>query len=108
MRREVGKRVLRSTFTRGPGAPLAFLWAAGSGLFLITWSLPAYAALWTLANLGFAGLTARDALRSNKAWAAASREFLDERFTTDRISASRHRDAIRKGVDVFHEVLIKV
>jgi hypothetical protein len=108
LQREISRRILRATFMHGQGAPLAFLWAAGAGLFTITWGLPQYAVVWSLASLGFAGLMGRDSLRSSKNWAAASRQLLEARFTTDRISESRHREAVRKGIDLFHEVLLKI
>jgi hypothetical protein len=108
LQREVSKQILRATFLHGQGAPLAFLWAVGAGLFTVTWGLPQYALLWSAASLGFAGLMGRDSLRNSRNWATASRQLLDARFTTDRISENRHREAVRKGIDLFHEVLLKL
>src|SRR5439155_12771550 len=108
LQREIARRMLSYTFIRGQGGPLALLWALGVGVFVVIWPLPEFAALWTLAWLVFAALIVRDYLRSPRARAAVSRDFLATRFPNDRISEARHRDAIRQSVDVFHELLAKL
>src|SRR4029453_15093699 len=84
LQRKVRKRLLRDAFVRGQGGPLVFLWAVGTGASLFAWTLPQYAAIWTIVSLGFAGLAALDYCRSPKATALVSRSLLETRFPAAR------------------------
>jgi hypothetical protein len=107
VQREVGKRLLRYTFARGQGGPLVFLWVVGTGLFTISWNVPEYAAIWSVACLVFGALIARDALRNGKFRAQASRELLEARYPADRF-ADQHRETVKNAIDVFVELLGKL
>jgi hypothetical protein len=105
---EGGKRLVRYTFARGQGGPLALLWTLGTCLFVFLGNSPPYAAFWTLAIAVFASLIVRDTLRNPRARAIVSRELLEARFPVRGFAETRHRDAVQKAIDAFVEVLVKL
>ena len=64
-----------------------------------------YAAAWTGASALFAALIARDDQGNPKVREQLYSSFLTARFPVDQLSEKRHQDAVRKGLDIFAEVL---
>jgi hypothetical protein len=108
LQHEARKRVLRYTFVQGHGGPLVFVWTVGIGLFLIIWTYPTYAVLWTVAVAVLAGLIIRDYRRSPTVMARVSRSFLEARFPVQHLTNAHHRDALNNGMNLFLEVLRKL
>lgn len=108
VRSQVNNRLLSHAFVRGQGGPLVLLWVCGSGLFLLIWEIPEYAAIWTLAAFVFAALIARDEMRNPKLRAAAHRSVLAEQFSTDELRDPGHREFLTKSLEVGLELMNKL
>lgn len=108
LQREMRGRVLRYTFSGGHGGPLLFLWVLGAGALVTLLDAPLFAAAWTGASALFAGLIARDDQGNPQVRERLYRSFLTSRFPVDQLWDTRHQFAIRKGVEVFAEVLAKL
>lgn len=108
LERRLRLALLRHTFMYGQGAPLVFLWIAGAGLFLIVWSDPLFASLWTI----FVLICARLLVRDRRVTPEFRRQFLmtyaQRRMATASLLDAQLQGAVGQGLNQFVEIAAKV
>jgi hypothetical protein len=95
---------------RGRGAPLVFVWVLGTGLFLLVWPDPLFAAAWTALLLALGALTVRDQFKN-----LALQHHLLRALAGGRVSAAALHDlsapalrgAVEKSAALFAEIVVK-
>ena len=105
---ELRKELVRHTLFQGVAGPLAFLWAIGLGLFLILWSLPLLAGIWTVVVLLLGSLIAASYFSDRKVLELCTRLVIERHILLEKLRDLPSRTALQRGVDLLAEIVVKV
>ena len=104
---EIRKEVVRYTLFHGVAGPLIFLWAIGLGLFLILWSSPLLAGIWTAAVLSLGFLMAASVFGDRKVLERCTRLAIERPIPLQRLGDLSSKAALQRGVELLGEIVIK-